>query len=84
MERVRSNGRGAKSSPAQGSLTGMLIAARRKTNRDAASLRGNGIPTQLGLGEASGRSGLAAIQEELGRMARALATWLDIVRAESR
>lgn len=81
LDNVRSNARGAPL-PAQGGLTGMLATSRRKTNRDAASLRGDGIPTQLGLGEASGRTGLAAIQEELGRMAGALRTWLDHALAE--
>lgn len=84
LEEVRSKPRGVPRATAQGGLTGMLVAARRKTNRDAASLRGGGMPTQLGLGEASGRTGLAAIQEELARMAGALKTWLDHALADAK
>ena len=84
MDEVRSRERTGPPA-AQGGLTGMLELSRRKNNVDAASLRGgSGMPTQLGLGEAGVKTGLDAIQEELARMARTLATWLGHVEAESR
>ncbi len=83
LDEVRSKAR-AGAGAGQGSLTGRLVLSRRKHNVDASKLTGEGIPTQLGLGEAGTRTGLEAVRDELGRLAGALATWLDHTLAEAR